>query len=201
MKNYERYLKKTTEEYEKKTIMSSFCRMPSDRIIIPFISKIKGKRILDVGLGTGYYTRMLVENNEVTGVDQNPHLCKLPIKVYKGDATEIAKLVKAEKFDIVFSTWMTEYLNPQQLSGFLWQAEKVLKKDGKLMTTIISKYGFGLLYVTAARVLRRVDKYNYTKKQIFEKLRETGFIKIDIINLNSWLKIPWAYMVTAQKTG
>lgn len=198
MKNYERYLKKTTEEYEKKTITSYFCRMPSDRIIIPFISKIKGKHILDVGLGTGYYTRRLVENNEVTGVDQNPHLCKLPIRVLRGDATQLAGLTGAERFDIVFSTWMTEYLSPEQLSGFFRQAKKVLKDNGQLMSTIISKYGFGFLYVTAAKLIRGIHKYNYTKRSVVNMLKEAGFADIEIINLNSWLYFPWAYMVIAK---
>ena len=66
-----------------------------------------------MGLGTGYYTKILINNNVVVGVDRNPHLCKLSIKLYDGDATELAKLVKAEKFDIVFSTWMTEYLDEE----------------------------------------------------------------------------------------
>lgn len=198
MKNYERYLEKTSEEYEKKTIMSYFCRTPSDRIIIPFISKLKGKHILDVGLGTGCYTRVLIEDNEVTGVDQNPHLCKLPIKVYKGDATELAKLVKAERFDIVFSTWMTEYLDEEQLSGFFTESKKVLKDDGMLITTVISKYGLGFVYITLAKILRGTDKYNYHKKQIVAKLKEAGFADIEIIRLDSWLFIPWAYLVIAR---
>jgi ubiquinone/menaquinone biosynthesis C-methylase UbiE len=198
MKNYERYLKKTTEEYEKKTITSYFCRMPSDRIIIPFISKIKGNRILDVGLGTGYYTRMLVENNEVTGVDQNPHLCKLPIKVYKGDATELAKLVKDEKFDMVFSTWMTEYLDEKQLSDFFVESKKILKNSGMLTTTVISKYGFGFVYIIMAKLLRGITKYNYHEKWVIEKIKEAGFAKIQIVRLNSRLYIPWAYMIVAE---
>lgn len=198
MKNYERYLEKSAEEYEKKTITSYFCRMPSDRVIIPFISKIKGKNILDVGLGTGYYTMVLIENNSVTGVDQNPHLCKLPIKVYKGDASELARLVKAEKFDIVFSTWMTEYLGEGQLSDFFKESKKVLKDDGMLITTVISKYGFGFAYVTLAKIVKGITKYNYHPKEIIEKLRTTGFTDIKIIRLNSWLYFPWAYLVIAQ---
>ena len=201
MKNYERYLEKTSEEYEKKTIMSYFCRMPSDRIIIPFISKIKGKRILDVGLGTGYYTRILIDDNEVTGVDQNPHLCKLPIKVYKGDATELARLVKAEKFDIVFSTWMTEYLNEEKLSGFFTESKKVLKDDGMLVTTVISKYGLGFVYITMAKLLRGTNKYYYHPKEIIEKLRAAGFTDIKIIKLTSWLYFPWAYLAVAELSG
>ena len=198
MKNYERYLRKTTEEYDKKTIMSYFCRIPSDQRIIPFISTIKGKHILDVGLGTGYYTRILIEDNEVTGVDQNPHLCKLPIKVYKGDATELARLVEAEKFDIVFSIWMTEYLDEEQLSAFFTESKKVLKNDGRLITTVISKYGFGFIYITMAKMLRGIEKYNYRKKQIIKKLKGAGFTNIQIIRLNSWLCIPWANMVVAE---
>jgi len=199
MKNYERYLEKTTEEYDKKTIMSYFCRTPSDRIIIPFISKIKGKHILDVGLGTGCYTRVLIEDNKVTGVDQNPHLCKLPIKVlYKGDATELTKLVQDEKFDIVVSTWMTEYLNEEQLGVFFAESKKVLKNNGRLITTVISKYGFGFIYIAAAKILRGISKYNYRPKRIVKKLKEAGFTHIQIIKLNSWLCVPWAYMVVAE---
>ncbi|MHC4618681.1 MAG: class I SAM-dependent methyltransferase [Planctomycetota bacterium] len=83
MKNYERYLTTTAEEYDKKTIMSYFCRVPSDRKIIPLLSEIKGKKILDVGLGTGRYSRILTKENEVVGIDHNPHLCKLRFKFTK----------------------------------------------------------------------------------------------------------------------
>jgi ubiquinone/menaquinone biosynthesis C-methylase UbiE len=72
MKNYERYLETTAEEYEKKTIMSYFCRVPSDRKIVPLLSGITNKKVLDVGLGTGYYSRILKKDNSVVGIDHNP---------------------------------------------------------------------------------------------------------------------------------
>jgi len=197
MKNYERYAETTTEEYNKRTIMSYFCRVPSDKKIIPLISKIKNEEILDVGLGTGYYTKILMKNNHVTGVDMNPHLCKLPIKVYKGNATELAKLVQGEKFDVVLSMWMTEYLDEKQLAAFFAESKRILKDNGKLITTVISSYGFGFLYITLAKILRGVDKYNYRKEQTVKKLKEAGFTDIEIIRLNSWLYLPWAYMVFA----
>jgi SAM-dependent methyltransferase len=175
-----------------------FVRIPSDMKIIPLISQIKGKRILDVGLGTGWYTKLLLKDNKVVGVDQNPHLCRLPVKVHQGDATQIAELVGTDKFDVVFSTWMTEYLDGQQLQKFFSAARKVLKDDGKLMCTVISKCGFGFLYVTAAKKIRGIDKYNYTRKYVRDTLKEAGFADIEIINLSSWLNIPWAYLVIAQ---
>jgi SAM-dependent methyltransferase len=178
--------------------MDYLVRIPSDRRIIPLISRLKGKKILDVGLGTGLYTRLLLKGNEVIGVDQNPHFCRLPIKVYGGDATQLVELAGAERFDVVFSTWMTEYLSGEQLSVFFGEARKVLAEGGQLMTTIISKYGFGFLYVAAAKLIRGIHKYNYTKKSVVNMLKEAGFSDIEIINLNSWLFFPWAYMAIAK---
>jgi SAM-dependent methyltransferase len=198
MKNYERYLQITAEEYEKKTIMSYFCRIPSDRRIIPLLAGLADKKILDMGLGGGYYTRYLVDKNVVVGVDQNPHLCKLDVPVHKGDATELSVLVGEEKFDIVFSAWMTEYLDGEQLDGFFVESKKVLRDSGKLITTVVSKYGLGFLYITMARMLRGIDKYNYHKKQIIEKLKKAGFADVEIIRLDSWLFVPWAYLVIAK---
>jgi cyclopropane fatty-acyl-phospholipid synthase-like methyltransferase len=197
MANYDRYKTVTTESFEKKDIMEYLVRIPSDKKLLPIISQIKGKKILDVGLGTGCYTKLLLKDNEVVGVDQNPHLCRLPIKVHKGDATQLAQLVETHSFDTVFSTWMTEYLNPEQLSSFFKQSRMALKQGGKLVTTVISKHGFGFLYITAAGLLRGVSKYNYSKREVCDKLREAGFKEISIVNLNSWLGVPWAYLVLA----
>jgi ubiquinone/menaquinone biosynthesis C-methylase UbiE len=97
MKNYDRYKSVTSVAYGKKGIMDYLAKIPSDKKLIPLISQIKDKNILDVGLGTGYYTRFLIEDNEITGIDQNPHLCKLPIKVYKGDAIGLCQTGKGGK--------------------------------------------------------------------------------------------------------
>ena len=198
MKNYERYNKISSQQYDKKTIMSYFCRIPSDRKLLPFIRKIKDKKILDVGLGTGNYTRQLIESNSIVGIDQNPHLCKLPIKVHKADATDFAKLLEGEKFDIVFSTWMTEYLNLEQIAAFMGEAKKVLNNNGRLITTVISNWGFGFVYVSLAKLVKGIDKYYYSEKNIIVELKRAGFSNISIIRLNSWFGVPWAYMVIAE---
>ncbi|MGA2323251.1 MAG: class I SAM-dependent methyltransferase [Sedimentisphaerales bacterium] len=197
MANYDRYKTVTAESLEKKDVMYYLVRILSDRKLIPFISQIKEKKILDVGPGSGRYTKLLLNDNEVVGIDRNPHLCKLPIKLHEGDATRFAELVEAHSFDMVFSTWMTEYLNPEQLDDFFKQARFALKENGEIVTTIVSKYGFGYLYITAARLLRGISKYNYSKREICDKLREAGFKEILIIDLNSWMGIPWAYVVIA----
>ena len=200
MKNYDRYAE-TTEiatQTSKKSVMSHLCRIPSDKKLIPLLSQITGKKILDVGLGSGYYTKILIKNNSVIGLDPNPHLCKLPIKIHKGLATELEKLVEDEKYDLVVSTWMTEYLNGAELETFFKQSKKALYDNGRLITTIISKQGLGFLYIFLARVIKSIDKYNYTQRQTIEKLKTAGYTNIKIIKLTGRLCIPWAYLVIAE---
>jgi len=36
------------------------------------------------------------------------------------------------------------------------------------------------------------------KKGIMDMLKEAGFADIEIINLGSWLYVPWAYLVVAR---
>jgi ubiquinone/menaquinone biosynthesis C-methylase UbiE len=195
---HNRYLNYTPESYEKQGIMTWLCRMPADRKLVPAVAQIKGKHVLDVGLGTGDYTRLLLDNNTVVGIDQNPHLCRLPIKVFKGDATELSKLVGNEKFDVVLSTWMTDYFNGEKLQQFFNEAKKILKTGGTLMTTTIRPNGWGLIYLFLARYWRRVDKHGCAKKHVVEKLKKAGFNDIQLINLNSWLGVPWACLVIAK---
>jgi hypothetical protein len=47
-------------------------------------------------------------------------------------------------------------------------------------------------------MIRGTDKYNYTKKYAADMLKDAGFVDIEIINLDSWFHIPWAYLVIAR---
>lgn len=198
MTGYERYEGMTPKQCVKKTLMYYLCRVPANRQLIPAVGRIENKKVLDVGLGSGYYTKLLLDKNTVVGIDQNPHLCELPITVHKGDATELSSIVQGEKFDVVLSTWMTDYLDPERVQKFFIEAKAVLNENGRLITTFPDTYGVGFFYVKAARVIRGVKKYTYSKKQIIEKLKTAGFAHIKIVKLNSWLHIPWAYMTVAQ---
>jgi hypothetical protein len=93
---------------------------------------------------------------------------------------------------------VTEYLDEEQLSGFFEESKKVLKTNGKLITTLVCPYGLGVMYIVLAKFLRGISKYNYRKKQVVRELKNTGFKSIRIIDLNSWLHVPWAYLVIAQ---
>jgi hypothetical protein len=93
---------------------------------------------------------------------------------------------------------MTDYFNGDKLQQFFNEAKKVLKPGGSLMTTTIRPNGWGLIYLFLARYWRRVDKHGCEKKRVVEKLKKAGFNDIQLINLNSWLGVPWACLVMAR---
>ena len=199
MKNFKRYQNITSKQYDKYDWQKILWRNPSDKKILPILRSIKGKTVCDVGCGTGYYTKFFLKHsNKVVGVDQNPHLLNLKIKLYKADATDFSKSLKI-KVDVVFSGWMTEYLNQQELLAFFQESYKALGSNGTLITTIIANKGWGWLYINAAHYIRGISKYCYNKKTITKLAKKADFDKIQIIPLRSLMGITWAYLLIAKK--
>ena len=198
MKNYERYQNTDTDRVGRTDVLYHLCRKPSDGVIIPLLKSLTGKRILEVGIGSGYYTRYVMNGNKVCGIDQNPHLCQLPIKVYKGDAARLNEAIGEKNFDVVMSMWMTEYLNHEQLQTFLCQSRQMLSGGGMLLTTIIADKGMGILYFTAAKKLRHIANYCYNISVVEKMTRQAGFNSVEIKTLNARLGLSWAYLVSAQ---
>lgn len=173
-------------------------RKPADRVIVPLVERLASRKILEVGVGTGYYTRMLAKQNDVVGVDLQPQACPVSIRMVAGSATELSTLFPRERFDVVFSAWMTEYLAPESLARFFQEARQVLAVGGQLVTTGIAPAGWGWLYIACARYLRHHQKYAYAPTQAINIACGAGFRKVTVVNLRSYGYIPWAYLMVAQ---
>lgn len=197
MKAYNRYRNYSEKKYNKKCISYFFMKRQADRVLIPYVKKVKKKKILEVGLGYGYYTKYLVKNcNIVKGFDINPELGKdIGIEILEGQANQLREKIK-EEYDCIMSFFMTEYLNNREMAQFIEQGIQLLSPGGIFVTTFILNKGLGWLYVILARV-KGIKKYCYSVEEI-EQMINVDENKIKIIHLNTILGIPFAALMEIQ---
>lgn len=137
MENFRRYDSVTEKKYNRKGISYLLLRKKADKKIMAYLRGIKGERILEAGIGYGYYKDVYFKANHVTGYDVNPQLGQhLGIEIIQGRADEIAKV--GRKFDRVLSFYMTEYLNPEELKKFLDDSvDAVIVRGGYLLRRLL----------------------------------------------------------------
>ncbi|OYT42218.1 MAG: hypothetical protein B6U86_00810 [Candidatus Altiarchaeales archaeon ex4484_43] len=170
MEGYDRYGNISADEYDeylKRGLLGSLIGKKSNEIIISMLTRIKGKDILELGCGTGRYTQYLCRDNEVICVDINPHLFKLKdkVRIIKGLAEDIEKLVGNRKFDYICSFFMTEYVSKTGIEKIINQCAHILKNEGRIIFTFITPGILGLAYIWGAK-LKGIRKYCYTHNEI-----------------------------------
>ncbi|MBI4947481.1 MAG: class I SAM-dependent methyltransferase [Bacteroidetes bacterium] len=167
-KNYERYQNVDADDYENPTLVSRLIGKAGDNLITGILNSITNKNVLELGCGTGRFTKLYCKNNNVTCVDINTHLFKLNnVKLIEGDVTKLETLLKDDTFETVLSFWMTEYLNNDDFKKTLIGCKKYLSQNGKIIFTVISKGLWGRCYVAGAK-LKGINKYNYSNSQLTE---------------------------------
>jgi len=108
------------------------------------LGPVKGKRILDLGCGEGYNTRLLAERGaEVVGIDVSQELIELArvkekeeplgIEYHVADAAWLSML-KDESFDIVVA--FMSLMDIPDLEGAVHEVNRVLKRGGRFLFSI-----------------------------------------------------------------
>ncbi|MFA5031708.1 MAG: class I SAM-dependent methyltransferase [bacterium] len=127
---------------EKGDIYREFYSLPA---ILKVLGNIKGKKILDLGCGEGYNTRILAQKDiqELVGIDGSYKMIELAqksekekplgIKYYCSDAGRM-KVLKDSYFDIVVS--FMAIMDMEKFFPVAKEVYRVLKKQGKFIFSI-----------------------------------------------------------------
>jgi SAM-dependent methyltransferase len=192
-RGHERYRQFDRRRYHRKGLSYLLYRAMGDRVILPQLAQIRGQEILEVGLGAGYYTELLLENgNQVTGIDANPHMGEhLPVTIHEARADDFSRHIGQQSVDVVASFWMTEYLSPREVTAFVREAMVVLRPGGLFLSTFVADRGWGWFYRTASRV-RGITKYGYHETEMAPLLKGRAH---EIKSIPGRLGLPYAFMV------
>ena len=136
--------KKAGVRYQIPHIRKVFIRKPA---VLKLLGNIRGKKIVDLGCGDGYYSRFFAKNKaQVTGIDFSPtsiaiaeHLEKkekLGIKYFHADIAHLPFL-KNESFDIALAEMVLVTIPTQKkLRAIVKEVKRIIRKNGIL---VISK--------------------------------------------------------------
>lgn len=164
------------KEYDKKlSYLNSF----EQKQVIPLLGNIEGKKILDVGAGTGRLTVILRDHRAVvTALDVSEKMLEelrhknKHIQTVVGDAESLP--FPDASFDIVTAAFLIVHLkNP---SRFFDEAYRVLKPDGLLLVTNINQKDPPKIPVPGGKNEQFViESFYHRPEQVREALESLAF--------------------------
>lgn len=167
--------------------------------------KLKNKRVLDVGCGSGRYTKILLKGGaKVWGIDNSIGMIKIAKNYAKGAELKVGDACntkyKNNSFDIVFSALTIEYLDRRK---FFKEMNRILKKNGTLLFSMQVPYietaertGKGKLsfkfkdYFKEGKVYKYWPKFkikmcfnHVTMQTLIREIIKNGFVIKDYIDM------------------
>ncbi len=187
----------------------TYSRRRLDACLAPLLpDRGEGRRLLDVGCGTGHHLAQLRDRGyEATGVDGSAEMLEHARVLNPGADIRQADVESLpfpdESFDYVLCVEVLRYLPDP--SGCIREIARVLKPGGICLVTaapLLSLNGYWLVNRIANRVavgnLVRLKQFFATSGRLRRSFRDAGFTKIDVQGVYSgpinWVErlTPWA---------
>lgn len=133
---YDRIASKYHEKRKSKLIYNEYNEMPAT---LSLLKNVKGRKILDLGCGTGIYTKILKKRGAIaSGIDLSPKMIELAKKNVKGVDFRVGSVYKLPykpgTFDMVLASLVMNYFS--NLDKAFREIKRVLKRDGVFIFSI-----------------------------------------------------------------
>jgi len=154
--------------------------------------KPKKQKILEIGVGTGFISKMLFSKGEFYGRDISEEMIKktkklLPgAKLSKGD---ILNLKKGERFDMIVTIRVISHFNREDALKALQSIKSILKENGTVVFNLENRSLF-------RRLMRKITKwgsthtYQYSQKDIEALVEEAGLKQEEAFYLDHLFMLP-----------
>ena len=168
------------------------------------VSARPGDSVLDVGCGTAEIVNRLKDINYL-GIDHNPSYIKQARDNFGGrarfecwDAGD-SRIAEFGKFDVVIVSGLMHHLNDHEVRTMLTHISKVLKPDGRLVTSDCA-LDDGQHWI--ARLLVKLDRGRFARfPDGYRKLLAEFFDSIDATVRHDLLRIPYTNVIFTARSA
>lgn len=173
-------------------IKSKLVRMLELKFIDLLVKGNKNQKILEIGVGTGFISRLLVKKGIFYGVDASKEMLKKAkerigsLRLTEGN---VLSLNIKNKFDKVVTIRVMSHFNKEDAIKALKNIHTALKNNGEVIFNLENKS-------CLRRILRKIVNwggtfnYQYSKKDIFIIAEESGFVIEDILYMDHLFVLP-----------
>ncbi len=173
-------------------IKAAIIRMLELKMVDLLVEKNDKQKILEIGIGTGFISKLLVTKGKFCGMDSSKEMLKKTkenlgkVKLVEGS---ILNIKIKEKFDKVVTIRVISHFNKKDTITALKNVNKILEKGGEVIFNLENK---SLL----RRVLRKLRNwggtynYQYAERDIFEIAKESGFDVTEIVYIDHLFILP-----------
>ena len=151
---------------------------------------VEGKKILDIGCGSGLISKTLLEAGyDVTVIDSDRKAIDIAKKKgIKGFVADVNNWQTDEKFDCIISADLLEHIDKDE--ALTKKIYSFLKPKGCFIVNVPSyQFLFGVHDISLGH------KRRYSNKEIRNKLKNSGF-KIELLRHWNLLALPFTIVVT-----
>jgi len=173
-------------------------------MVFEIYSPEKGERILDLGCGVGTFALELARRGiDVVGLDYSQEsidICQrladelnLKASFRLGEATDTG--LESDSYDLIIAADLTEHLYPEVFRDFLAEAERLLKKGGRLLIWTPNP-GHIFEFLKQRNIVLKRDEGHVgykTLEQLKEELTDQGFTIEKAYHRHSHLPV-WGFV-------
>lgn len=139
--------KASTYTASSKKLAWKWQRLREGNAIDSMIGDISGQHILDLGCGSGHYTRHCLKRGarKITAVDFSPNMVSsLPSNRVDGIVCDVNHFSTESKFDLIICAGLLEFVKTPEKT--LKNARKMIANDGAMICLFPPKNIFGMMY-------------------------------------------------------
>ncbi len=160
-------------DYDKKEkYLNSF----EQNKLLPLFGEINGKKILDVGAGTGRFALILFNAGaQVVALDVSSEMLKMlanknkKIEIVVGEAENLP--FEEDYFDFVVATFLVVHL--KNLTAFFDEVYRVLKDGGRFIVTNINQKEAPEVKTKQGKI--KIESYYHRPEKIIKELENLAF--------------------------